>query len=111
MNTAVEASPPPVEARWDHRRDWPEDSIGHLMEPPSAVFPPDATVDDVVSALRPIVGTRLITYCYVVDLHEKLLGVVTMRDTGSKSRSGWYGKAGLRLTLTPWLPVTPISKV
>ena len=32
-NIAVAASPPPVEARWDHRRDWPEDSIGHLMEP------------------------------------------------------------------------------
>ena len=86
-NIAVAASPPPVEARWDHRRDWPEDSIGHLMEPPTAVFPPDATVDDVVSALRPVVGTRLITYCYVVDLHEKLLGVVTMRDLLFAERS------------------------
>lgn len=66
--------------QWHHRRDWPEDSIGELMESPTAVFPPDATVEDVVSALRPIVGTQLITYCYVVDLGGKLLGVVTMRD-------------------------------
>ncbi len=79
-NIAVDELPPSVETQWHHRRDWPEDSIGQLMESPTAVFPPDATVDDVIAALRPIVGTQLITYCYVVDLRGKLLGVVTMRD-------------------------------
>lgn len=78
-NIAVEGMPSPVETQW-RRRDWPEDSIGRLMETPTAVFPPDATVADVVASLRPLVGTQLITYVWVVDLREKLLGVVTMRD-------------------------------
>lgn len=78
-NVAVEEMPPPVETQW-RRRDWPEDSIGRLMETPTAVFPPDATVEDVVASLRPLVGTHLITYCWVVDLRDKLLGIVTMRD-------------------------------
>lgn len=80
MSAIAEELPPPFETQWQRRREWPQDSIGRLMEPPNAVFPPDATVDDVVAALRPLVGSQLITYCYVVDLHGKLLGVVTMRD-------------------------------
>lgn len=59
---------------------FPSDSVGHLMESPIAVFRPDATVGEVIESLRPIVRSRLITYCYVTDTEERLLGVVTMRD-------------------------------
>ncbi len=74
------ALPAQVSLQWAQNRAWPSDSIGRLMDAPTAVFPPDTTVEEVVEALRPIVRTQLITYCYVTDLHGKLLGVVTMRD-------------------------------
>ncbi len=77
----IEQSLPDITARqWSINRSWPEDSIGRLMEPPIGVFSPDTTVAEVVDALRPIVRTTLVTYCYVVDVSGKLLGVVTMRD-------------------------------
>ena len=78
-NVAFDVMAAPAETQI-RRRNWPENSIGRFMETPTAVFPPDATVEDVVAALRPLVGTHLITYVWVVDLHDKLLGVVTMRD-------------------------------
>lgn len=59
---------------------WASDSIGHLMEAPVAVFRPEATVGEVIDWLRPVVRSRLITYCYVTDSDDHLLGVVTMRD-------------------------------
>ncbi|MCA1798378.1 MAG: magnesium transporter [Xanthomonadaceae bacterium] len=107
MSTIVEEAPPPFETQWQRRREWPEDSIGRLMEPPSAVFPPDATVDDVVAALRPLVGSQLITYCYVVDLNGKLLGVVTMRDLLFARREQYLAELMLvnAATLSPTLEI------
>lgn len=63
-----------------NEQQWAADSVGHLMESPVAVFRPDATVGEVVDWLRPVVRSRLITYCYVTDAESHLLGVITMRD-------------------------------
>lgn len=78
--TIEHALPAATARQWQINRAWPEESIGRLMEPPIGVFAPDTTVEEVVDALRPIVRTTLITYCYVADVAGKLLGVVTMRD-------------------------------
>ena len=67
-------------ARWLARQDWPEGSIGRLMEPPPAVFAPDATVAAVIEHLRPIVSHTLITYLFVVDAGRHLLGLVAFRE-------------------------------
>ena len=57
-----------------------EDSIGHLMEPPLAVFLPEQTIGDAIDALRELVKTALVTYAFVVEADGRLVGVVTMRD-------------------------------
>jgi magnesium transporter len=58
----------------------PKDSIGRLMDPPVALFRPDDSVAKVTAELREIVKREFVTYAYVVDDHNKLLGLVVMRD-------------------------------
>lgn len=55
-------------------------SIGSLMEPPVAVFPPHLTVAEAIERIRELAHQRLFTYGYIVDEAQHLLGVVTMRD-------------------------------
>ena len=59
---------------------YPELSVGRLMEPPVAVFPPDMSVGDATEEVRRLAADRLFTYGYVTDGAGVLLGVVTMRD-------------------------------
>ena len=51
-----------------------------MMEPVYAEFPPQATVGQAIDALRELVKHAFITYIYIVDDDERLLGIVTMRD-------------------------------
>jgi magnesium transporter len=60
--------------------NYPEHTIGSLMEPPVAVFPPHLTVAGAVEHIRELAHQRPFTYGYIVDHDGKLLGVVTMRD-------------------------------
>ncbi|MBL9216432.1 MAG: magnesium transporter [Opitutaceae bacterium] len=61
--------------------NYPEGSIGRLMEPPVAVFPPAMTVAEATEVIRELAkGPRLVTYGYIVDPGGVLTGVVTMRD-------------------------------
>ncbi len=55
-------------------------NVGHLIEEPAAVFPPDLSVLEATERIREIVKTHFVTYVYVVDADRRLLGVVTMRD-------------------------------
>ncbi len=59
---------------------YPEQSIGSLMEPPIAVFPPHTTVAEATELIRELAPTRLFTYGYITDPTGVLLGVITMRD-------------------------------
>jgi magnesium transporter len=56
------------------------DTIQDLLEPVVAVFPPAKLVSETVGALRELIQQDFITYCYIVDAKQKLVGVVTMRD-------------------------------
>ena len=56
-------------------------TVGRMMEPVVARIPdPQHTVGETIEALRELVKRALITYVYVVDDDERLLGIVTMRD-------------------------------
>jgi magnesium transporter len=59
---------------------YPEHTVGRLMEPPVAVFPPQMTVGEATEHVRELAAQRMFTYGYVVDAAGQLLGVVTMRD-------------------------------
>jgi magnesium transporter len=69
-----------VTRQWSLNQTYPADSIGFLMEPPYGVFRPTDTILDVTAAIKKLVKTQLVTYCFVVDDAGKLLGIVTMRD-------------------------------
>lgn len=78
---AVLAAAPPDEARqWARNLTYPEDSVGRIMEPPQAVFPPGLTVAETVERIRELAKSTLVTYGFVVGDAGTLLGVVAMRD-------------------------------
>ena len=78
---AVLAAAPIEKARqWMHNQQYPEDSVGWLMEPPVAVFRPQTTIRETIEALRQLTKRAFITYGYVTDEENRLLGVLVMRD-------------------------------
>ena len=66
--------------QWQVNARFAKDTIGRMMEPLVAAYPPEQSVADTVAKLRELVKTTFITYVYVVDAHSRLLGIVTMRD-------------------------------
>ncbi|MGH8458104.1 MAG: magnesium transporter [Nevskiales bacterium] len=66
--------------QWSLNLEFPEDSVGRLMSEPAGVFRPDTRVSDAIEQIRELAKTVFITYAYVTDEQEQLLGVVVMRD-------------------------------
>ncbi len=71
---------PATRDRWLHNPQYPEGTVGYLMEPVVATFPPGTTVGEAVERLRHLVKRAFITYGYVVDERNRLLGVLVMRE-------------------------------
>lgn len=67
-------------ARASRALGYPDHTVGRLMEPPVAVFPPQLTVAEATEEIRLLAQTRQFTYGYVVDASGRLQGVVTTRD-------------------------------
>ncbi|MBV6501912.1 MAG: Magnesium transporter MgtE [Prosthecobacter sp.] len=76
----IAAAPIEKARQWMHNRQYPEDSVGWLMEPPAAVFRPTMSVRDTIEALRKLTKRAFITYGYVTDEENRLLGVLVFRD-------------------------------
>jgi len=72
----------PGESRdqWKTNASFSEGSIGRLMEPPRAMLAPDVTVQEAREQLRAVVARALISYAWVVDAQQRLLGVLVFRD-------------------------------
>ncbi|HEU4568976.1 MAG TPA: magnesium transporter [Gemmatimonadales bacterium] len=75
-----ELAPEIVSEQWQLNQGYEEDAVGRLMEPPLAVFPPTLTVAETVERVRELARQALVTYGFVVDEGERLIGLVTMRD-------------------------------
>ncbi len=60
--------------------DYPERTVGRLMESAPAVFGPDATIGEVIEALREVVRQRMVIYVFVADEEGILRGVVAFRE-------------------------------
>ena len=71
-----------VETRrqWMRNEAHAADTIGHMMEPPIAVYRPQTTITEATADLRHLAKRALITYLFVVDENERLVGVVVMRE-------------------------------
>jgi magnesium transporter len=76
----IAAAPPEIRQQWIRNEAYPENAIGHMMEPALAVFQPATTVAEATSELRHFVTRAFITYVFVVDDKENLRGVVAMRE-------------------------------
>ncbi len=73
-------SPHELAVIWRASLAYPDESVGKLLERAAAVFSPDALVADVVAGLRETIKRALITYIFVTDAEQKLVGVVTFRE-------------------------------
>lgn len=69
-----------IGAQWELNRDYPEDQIGRFMEQSLAVYTAETTASEAIENIRHITQESLITYAYVVDSKQKLIGLVVMRD-------------------------------
>jgi magnesium transporter len=74
------AGPPTLTRQWTLNQTYPEDTVGRLMEPATAVFRPSDTVGEVSNKVRELVKKIFVTYCFVCDDSGHLVGIVTMRD-------------------------------
>jgi len=70
----------PRDQQWMRNQTYPERTIGRLMQPPLAVFRPQTTVAEATEQIRRLARKTIITYAFVTDEQEHLLGVVIMRD-------------------------------
>ena len=55
-------------------------TVGELMEAPAGVVPPEMTAREAIEFLRRAEAASEITYLYVTDPQQHLLGLVVMRD-------------------------------
>src|SRR5882672_5865199 len=73
---ALAAAPPEVSRQWQRNALYEPNAIGRMMEPVLAAFSHQRTVGETIEQLREMVKSALITYVYVVDAAEYLLGIV-----------------------------------
>ncbi|HZJ14626.1 MAG TPA: magnesium transporter [Chthoniobacteraceae bacterium] len=74
------AASPETRHQWMRNERYDEQTIGRLMEPPLAVCRPETTIAAATEKLRQLVKRAFITYIFVVDESERLVGVVAMRE-------------------------------
>lgn len=65
---------------WLVDADYPEGTVGRLIERAPAVFRPDDTVAFVTERLREIVKKRMVVYIFVTECDAHLVGLVAFRE-------------------------------
>ena len=76
----MQAVSPVIALQWERNANYPQGTVGRLMEPVIAVFQPAQTVGETIEQLRHLIKTAFITYGYVIDSSGRLIGLITMRD-------------------------------
>jgi magnesium transporter len=104
----LQAARPELGEVWRRNLDYPENTIGSLMEPPLGVFHPETTIGQAIDDLRTLVKRAFITYLFVTDAGERLVGVVVMRELLLGERSQRLDEIMLRepFFLTPDMKLT-----
>ncbi len=109
----IAAAPIEKARQWMINRQYPEDSVGWLIEPSVAVFRPSMTVRDTIEALRKLTKRSFITYGYVTDESNKLLGVLVFRDLMLGNPESTLAEVMYKnlFTLLPEMPMTDAMKL
>jgi magnesium transporter len=76
----IAAAPGGRGEQWGIDLQYPETSVGRLMEPPLAVYGTQTTVRDAIESLRELVQKAFITYIFVTDAEQRLVGVLAFRE-------------------------------
>ncbi|MGE4056119.1 MAG: magnesium transporter [Vicinamibacterales bacterium] len=79
-NAVIAAAPGGRGDHWRLSLDTPETQVGRFMEPPLAVYRPDTTVGEAIDSLRQLVQQAFITYIFVTDAQDRLVGVLAFRE-------------------------------
>jgi magnesium transporter len=93
----------PVGTDWTDSQRFEEGSVGRLIEDPPAVFRTGTSVALAVDLLRDMVKVRMVTYLFVVDGENRLLGVAAFRELLYAERSQTLDEVMIRgpFTLRP----------
>ncbi len=70
----------PASTEWMDALRYPEGSVGRLLEDPPAVFRSGTSVATAIDVLRETIRKRMVTYLFVVDSGNRLLGVCAFRE-------------------------------
>lgn len=70
----------PAGTDWMDSQRYPEGTVGRLLEDPPAVFRSGTSVASAIEVLRNTVKQRMVTYLFVVDRDNHLLGVAAFRE-------------------------------
>jgi magnesium transporter len=107
------AAPSNVTQQWSMNLSFDEDSIGRLMESPPATFTPGQTVREASQHVREVSKRLMLTYLFVVDESQRLVGVVTMRDLVVADGAATLGEIMLGdvFTLRPATPLADAMKL
>ena len=97
----IEASPSGSE--WLDALRFPEGTLGRLIEDPPAVFRSGTSVATAIDVLRETIRQRMVTYLFVVNSVNRLIGVAAFRELLYAERSQTLDEVMLRnpFFLTP----------
>jgi magnesium transporter len=76
----VAAAPEGRGEQWIRDHEYPEGSVGRLMDRPLAVFRPEMTVGEAVDRLRELTRRAHVVYGFVTDDAARLVGVFAFRE-------------------------------
>ena len=74
----LEAAPPGTD--WVDALRYPEGTVGRLLEDAPAVFRSGTSIATAIDVLRETIRQRMVTYLFVVDPGNRLIGVVAFRE-------------------------------
>jgi magnesium transporter len=99
---------PELSETWRRNLEYPENTIGSLMDPPIGVLHPETTIGEAIDELRALIKRAFITYFFVTDHLGRLVGVVVMREMLLGERSQRLEEIMLRdpFFLTPEMKLT-----
>ena len=112
QQSILASASPETRQQWMRNQTYPENTVGRLMEPPLAVFRPEETVGEATEQVRHLAKRAFITYGFVTDEKDKLLGVVVMRELLLSDKSQRVDEIMLKnpFYLTPEMTLTEAMK-
>jgi magnesium transporter len=86
----------PVGTDWGDSQRYEEGTVGRMLEDPPAVFRSGTSVETAIEVLRETIRKRMVTYLFVVDAANRLIGVTAFRELLYAERSQTLDQVMLR---------------